>query len=206
MTTALPPTPRRRLRRPAAAILLAGLLALAAPAAAAPAKYEIDPEHFHIGFLVDHAGVADVLGLFLEGEGSFTFDEEAKTVSDIRVVIETESVFTNHKRRDRHLRSPDFLNASEFPEMVFEGKRSEPTGERTGKIDGTLTLLGVTKPLTLDITWVYSGPHPVGGAYVTGITARGSFNRSEFGMTYGLDNKMVGDEVKLILSFEALRQ
>jgi len=206
MTTALPATPCRRRRLGPGALALAGLLALALPAQAAPAKYEIDPEHFHIGFLVNHAGVADVLGMFLEGKGSFTFDEEAGTVSDIRVVIDTKSVFTNHKKRDNHLRSPDFLNAAEFPEMVFAGARSEATGERTGKIEGTLNLLGVEKPVTLDITLTYSGKHPVGGAYVTGISARGSFQRSAFGMTYGVDNGLVGDEVKLILSFEALRQ
>ncbi len=176
------------------------------PAAAAPAKYDIDPAHFTVGFLVDHVGMAKIMGMFLKAKGSFTFDEQSKSVSDIKVVIDTRSVFTNHKKRDDHLRSPDFLNASEFPEMVFTGTQSEATGDRTGKIHGTLDLLGVQRPVTLDVTWNKSGIHPVYKTYAAGISLRGSFKRSEFGMTYAVDNGWVGDEVQLILEFEAIRQ
>lgn len=193
-------------------ILVPLFLGVSLPAQAKPEKYVIDPEHFSIAIISRHIGFSDIVGLFTEGAGSFTFDEEMPAVSDIRVTIKTDSFFTGHKKRDDHIRSADFLSAKEFPEMVFVGKSSEPTGERTGKIHGELTLRGVTRPLTLDIIWNKSGEYPIGGGlfgskpYVTGISARGSLKRSEFGMTYAVDNGLVGDEVTLMLSFEARRQ
>jgi polyisoprenoid-binding protein YceI len=182
------------------------------PAQAKPEKYVIDPEHFSIAMQIRHIGYFDLIGLFTEGAGSFTFDETKPDVSDIRVTIKTASFESGHEKRDAHVRSADFLNAKEFPEMVFVGKSTEKTGDRTGKIHGALTLRGVTRPLTLDVTWVKSGEYPIGGGlfggkpYVTGINARGTLKRSDFGMTYAVDNGLVGDEVTLMLGFEARRQ
>ena len=190
---------------------LAALSAFA-PARAEPAKYVIDPEHFSIAMSVRHIGYFNLVGLFTEGAGSFVFDEAKPEVTDIRVTIKTASFFSGHKKRDEHVRSADFLNAKEFPEMVFVGKSSEKTGERTGRIHGALTLRGVTRPVTLDVTWVKSAEYPIGGGlfgskpYVTGINARTTLKRSDFGMTYALDNGLVGDEVVLMLGFEARRQ
>ncbi|MGH6622129.1 MAG: YceI family protein [Alphaproteobacteria bacterium] len=183
-----------------------------APVRAEPAKYVIDPEHFSIAMSVRHAGYFDLVGLFTEGAGSFVFDEAKPEVSDIRVTIKTASFFSGHKKRDEHVRSADFLNAKEFPEMVFVGKSSEKTGDRTGRIHGELTLRGVIRPLTLDIAWVKSAEYPMGGGlfggkpYVTGINARAALKRSDFGMTYAVENGLVGDDVVLMLGFEARRQ
>ncbi len=183
-----------------------------APARAEPAKYVIDPEHFSIALSVRHAGYFDLVGLFTEGAGSFVFDEAKPEVTDIRVTLEAASFFSGHKKRDDHVRSTDFLNAKEFPEMTFVGTRSEKTGDRTGKIHGELTLRGVTRPVTLDVAWVKSAEYPMGGGlfggkpYVTGINARAALKRSDFGMTYAVDNGLVGDDVTLILGFEARRQ
>jgi polyisoprenoid-binding protein YceI len=183
-----------------------------APARAEPAKYVIDPEHFSIALSVRHAGYFDLVGLFTEGAGSFVFDEAKPEVTDIRVTIKAASFFSGHKKRDDHVRSTDFLDAKEFPELTFVGKRSEKTGDRTGKIHGELTLRGVTRPVTLDVTWVKSAEYPMGGGlfggkpYVTGINARAALKRSDFGMTYAVDNCLVGDDVTLILGFEARRQ
>lgn len=194
------------------AVPVLAALAAVAPASAKPEKYVIDPEHFSIALSVRHIGYFDLVGLLTEGAGSFVFDETTPQVSDIRITIRTESFFSGHKKRDDHIRSADFLNAKEFPEMVFVGKSSEKTGDRTGRIRGELTLRGVTKPLTLDVTWLKSAEYPIGGGlfggkpYVTGINARGSLKRSDFGMTYAVDNGLVGDEVTLMLGFEARRQ
>lgn len=189
--------------------IAAGALALAlAPtqAQAAPERYEIDPEHTAAGFLVMHANFARVLGLFREVSGSFDFDEEARDISDLRIVIGTDSVYTAHERRDRHLRSPDFLNSREFPEMIFVGTETEKLSDTHGKIHGELTLLGRTNPVTLDVTFNRVGTHPFGGHYAVGASARGSFDRSDFGMTYALQNEGVGDRVELLIEVEAIRQ
>lgn len=188
--------------------LLVGLLSAGpVPAAAAPARYVIDPEHLSVGFLVDHIGYAKVLGMFRKAEGSFTFDEETGRLSDLRVEVATESVFTNDRKRDDHLKSPDFLNSGEFPKMTFTAREARRTGDRTFEIAGELTLLGKAAPLTLTATWNKSGNYPFGGnPYVTGVSARGSFKRSAYGMTYAVANGWVGDEVELIIELEARRQ
>jgi polyisoprenoid-binding protein YceI len=193
------------MRRLATALLLA-LLAVAAHAQ--PARYDIDPEHFSVGFLVEHIGYARVLGLFEKASGSYTFDEAAAALSDVRIVIESASIHTAHRRRDQHLRSADFLNASEYPQMIYTATAARRTGDRTFEIDGQLQLLGRTQPVQLRATWNKSARYELPGtrAYVMGVSARGTFRRSAFGMKYGVDNGWVGDDVELILEFEARRQ
>jgi polyisoprenoid-binding protein YceI len=187
--------------------LLGWTLASAAwPAAAAPALYRIDPEHLVVAFTVRHIGYHDVLGQFLEAEGSFTLDEEARTVSGIRVAIDAGSVFTNHKARDEHVRGGDFLDAGKHPAIRFVGTSAEPTGERTGRVTGDLTILGVTRPVTLDVTLNKVGPYPFGGNYVAGVSARTTLRRSEFGMAYGVAGDLVGDEVNVMIELEAIRE
>ena len=212
MRTDLICTPRKRILAALAGLTVA-LGVMTRPAAAEPANFIIDPDHFSIGFLVDHIGYAKVLGMFREASGGFTFDEKALALSNVRIAIKTASVFSNHKERDEHLRSPDFLNAREFPEMIFVGKAAERTGERTGRLAGELTLLGKAQPVTLDLTFNKSGVYPIatGGLfsrpnYVVGVSARGAFKRSAFAMSYGLDQGWVGDEVQLIIEFEAIRK
>jgi len=184
------------------------LLGVHAIVHAQPARYEIDPEHFSVGFLVDHLGYGKVLGMFRNAGGAFTFDENTAALSDVRIVIEASSVDTNHRKRDSHLKSADFLNASEFPKLEFKSATAKRTGERTFVVDGQLEMIGKTQPVTLNVTWNKSGQYELPGvnAYVMGVSARGSFKRSAFGMSYGLANGWVGDAVDLILEFEARRK
>ena len=202
-TSSFPSRPSARATL-ATGLLLAALHA--APAAAAPMEYRIDPEHLTVGFMVDHIGYASVLGQFLEAQGSFVFDEDTRTLSDLEVTIEADSVFTNHADRDGHLRADDFLAAGDHPTITFVGRSSEATGPRTGRVTGDLTLRGVTNPVTLDVTWNRSGPYPFGDNYVLGVSARTVLRRSEFGMTYAVDNGWVGDDVEILIELEAIRQ
>ena len=168
--------------------------------------YELDPAHTLVGFLVDHLGYAKTFGQFEDVEGSFCFDEETLTLSDISVVVDPESVQTLHRARDRHLRSADFLNTGVYSEIEFVGLTSTQTRDRTGSVTGNITLLGQTRPLTLDVTWNKSGKYPFGDKhYAMGISAKGSLNRSDFGMTYGVADGLVGDQVEIIIEFEAVR-
>ena len=187
----------------------AALLATA-PAQAQAARYEIDPDHLTVAFLVDHIGYAKVLGMFRSARGSYRFDEATATLSEVRIEVETASVFSNQKKRDDHLKGPDFLNSGEFPRMVFTAAAARRTGERTFDIAGELELLGKKQPLTLQATWNKSAESPMGGfggkPYVMGVSARGSFKRSTYGMNYAVTNGWVGDEVPLIIEFEAIRK
>lgn len=176
------------------------------PASAEPVEYELDPDHTSIGFLAMHIGYAKTMGMFLKSEGSFTFDEEALTLTDLEIIVETESVFTNHKKRDQHLTSPDFLNSGEFPEMIFKSTSTEKLTDTTGIVHGELELLGQNLPLSLEVTFNKAGDYPFGDNYVVGISARGTVVRSQYGMTYAVDNGWVGDEIELIIETEAIRQ
>ena len=123
-------------------IALPGLAPLSIQAE--PARYQIDPEHLSIGFLVDHIGYARTLGMFRKAKGSFSFNEQSGELTALIVTVDTASVFSNHKKRDEHLRSADFLNSKEFPEMVFTAPSARRTGETSFLIPGKLELLGKT--------------------------------------------------------------
>jgi polyisoprenoid-binding protein YceI len=194
------------------ALILCATVALAAPAHPKPAKYEIDPEHFAVGFLVHHVSYSKVLGMFRKATGTYVFDEATGALSGVKLVVDTASVFTNHTKRDEHLKSADFLNAAEFPRMTFTADAARRTGDRTFVIEGRLELLGRTNPVTLEATWNKSAEYAFstslfgGKQYRMGVSARGSFKRSAFGMKYAVDNGWVGDDVELIVEFEARRE
>ena len=192
--------------RLAAIVIVAVAVASVQPADAAPARYRLDPKHLSIGFLVRHIGYADVLGQFLKAEGSFLFDEEARTVSEISITIDAASVFSNHQARDEHVRKADFLDVPKFPTITFVGKDALSTGQNTGKVTGDLTIRGVTRPVTLDVALNKTGLYPYVDNYVAGVSARTTIRRSEFGMTYAVDNGWVGDEVEVIIELEAIRE
>ncbi|MDM0104506.1 YceI family protein [Variovorax sp. J22R24] len=185
---------------------LFSMMAWASPVQAEPARYELDPNHITVAFMVDHLGYAKVLGMFRAARGSYSFDEATGTLSNLRVEVDTQSVFSNYASRDRHLKSADFLNANEFPRMVFTATGAKRTGDRSFEIPGQLELLGKPLPLMLTATWNKSGPSPIDRVYTMGVSARGSFKRSSYGMNYGVSNEWVGDEVPLIIEFEAQRK
>jgi polyisoprenoid-binding protein YceI len=191
----------------AARIAIAGLLLCSVrPGLAEPVRYELDPEHLTIAFLVEHIGYAKTLGSFREASGGFTFDEATGTLAAVRVVVATASVDTAHEARDRHLESSDFLDSAAHPEMIFTATGAERTGERTFTIRGELALLGMRRPLTLEATWNKSAPYPIGPrTEVIGVSARGRLARSEFGMSDGVDDGLVGDDVEIIIELEARR-
>ncbi len=171
-------------------------------------KYVIDKTHFSVGFLVEHVGYAKTLGMFREIDGSYTHDLENNKINDIKIVINTNSVFTNHDKRDKHLMSPDFLDVEKHPEMTFVANNININKNET-LINGSLTLLGVTKPLTLKGKINKIAKYPFGGLikpYVMGISARGIIKRSDHGMMYALKDNLVGDDIELIIEFEARRQ
>ena len=109
------------------ALTLCAALLATAPAQAQAARYEIDPDHLTVAFLVDHIGYAKVLGMFRSARGSYRFDEATATLSEVRIEVETASVFSNQRKRDDHLKGPDFLNSGEFPRMVFTAAAARRT-------------------------------------------------------------------------------
>ena len=171
-------------------------------------EYIIDKSHFSIGFLVEHVGYAKTLGMFRDIDGSYIHDVKNKKINDINIVINTDSVFTNDEKRDEHLKSPDFLHVDKYPEMVFKATDIKINNDET-IINGNLTLLGITRPLVLTGRINKIGKYPFGGIikpYVMGISAKGIIKRSDHAMMYAIKDNLVGDEIELIIEFEARRQ
>ncbi len=189
----------------AASALAASLVAPAA-AEAESATYSIDPEHVVVSFTIMHAGYARVLGIFPEVEGTFAYDNQTQELSDVSVTIGAASVNTFLEKRDEHVRSADFLDAGAHPQITFVADGGTPETETYGTVTGDLTIRGVTQPVTLGVTLNQLADYPCcHGKETIGISATASILRSDFGSTYALP-VFVGDEVDIMLEFEAIRQ
>lgn len=187
----------------AAALFVATAAGTLTPAFAAPVSYKIDPAHTAVAFIVNHIGFSNVIGRFNTVGGDISFDKDAVEKSTVNVTIDSTSIDTNHAKRDEHLRSPDFFNAKEFPKLTFKSTRIEKTGDKTGKLHGDLTMLGVTKPVVLDITFNKDGVSPASKLETAGFSARGTVKRTDFGMKYGAP--AVGDDIQLLIEIEAVK-
>lgn len=183
---------------------LAVVVAWGAPAGAESASYTFDTAHTQVMFAVDHLGFSKSHGRFRTFGGGFSFDEEAVEASSIDVTIDTASVDMGDKAWEDHLKNADFFNVAQHPKMKFKSTAVEKTGENAGRVTGDLTLLGVTKPVTLDVTFNKAGIHPYSKKYIAGFSATGKLNRSDWGMGYGLP--AVGDEITLNIQVEGIRE
>ncbi|MDD9899735.1 MAG: YceI family protein [Alphaproteobacteria bacterium] len=173
-------------------------------AQAAVEEYDFDKKHTQVFFKVSHLGFSISHGRFNEVDGGFSFDLDHPEKSSVNVTIKTDSLDMGQDGWDEHLKGEDFFKVEAFPEMTFKSTAVEVTGEKTAKVTGDLTLLGVTKPVTLDVTYNKAGIHPFGGKYVAGFSATGMLKRSDFGMTYGLPN--IGDDVHMMIEVEGFRK
>ena len=189
-------------------LLIAAAVAMSffTSAQAAPRTYDIDPVHATIAFKVDHIGYAKTLGQFLKTEGSFVYDEETRELGVLSVDVDAKSVFSNHEKRDAHIRNQDFLDTGNSPTITFRANGGEAASATNGTVTGDLTIRGVTQPVTLDVTLNKAGPYPFGHKkHTLGISAKATIKRSDFGMTYALGG-IVGDEVDLIIEVEAIQR
>lgn len=177
-----------------------GLAAL--PLTASADNFRIDPNHTYPNFKISHLGFSTLHGRFGKTSGSLSMDRE-KGSGSVVVVIETASIDTGMKKRDDHLRSPDFFNATEFPEISFNSTKVSFHGEGA-TVQGNLTMKGVTKPVTLEVERIHCGTHPFNKKYVCGFDATAQLKRSDFGINYGLP--AIGDEVALEIEVEAFKE
>jgi polyisoprenoid-binding protein YceI len=189
--------------------LIAVFLSAGGEARAATERYTVDPDHSIVGFSVAHMVVSKTTGRFTDYTGFIEMDPEAKTVKTIEAAIKTDSVNTNHVKRDTHLRSPDFFNVEKYPAMTYKMKSYDKQGDKY-VAKGDLTLLGVTKEVALTGTINGILPKDPMGNTRAGFTAEGKINRKDFGMNWSkvLDNGglVVGDEVDIRLEIECIKQ
>ena len=184
------------------ALLLSAAL-LAIPAADA-ADYKLDPQHTSVVFAISHFDLAYVYGMFGEYSGEFTADPDAPADAEFAFTIQADSLDTKVDKRDEHLRSPDFFNVKQFPEITFKSTSVKPSDDgKTWNVAGNLTLHGQTKEVVLPLKLMGTGKGPQGKERI-GFTGGMTIKRSEYGMTAWVPD--VGDEVKLMISFEGIKQ
>ncbi len=188
-----------------------GLVAVALPlsAAAAPETYTFDPYHTYAHFEATHLDFSHLKGRFDKSAGTFTIDRAAKTAS-VELTVQTASVSTGMPdrgpykiSRDDLLRSPDYFNVAEFPTMTFRATNVKFTGDFPTRIEGTLTLVGVSKPLTLTVINPKCGTN-IFKKEMCGGNAEAALKRSEFGIKTYLPI-VIGDDIKLWIEFEGYK-
>lgn len=171
-----------------------------ATAAAGPQAFNVDDVHSMALFGVQHMGAGRFWGRFNDVTGSFAFQPGSADGLRFDITIKTESVDTGVADLDKHLRSPDFFAAKDFPTMTFKSTKAAKTGDRTFDVQGELTMHGVTKPITAKVE--QCGMADMGRGAKAGFEATFTVKRSEFGMNYGVDKGAIGDEVKVVVGLE----
>lgn len=184
-------------------LLVVSMLAMLGSAQASE-NYKIDPAHTFPNFKINHLGFSTMHGRFEKTSGELNIDWAKKTGS-VDIAIDAGSVSTGFKKRDEHLMSPDFLNAAEFPEITYKSTKVKINDDNTATVEGNLTILGVSKPVTLNVARIHCAEHPMRkGTHVCGFDAEGKIKRSDFGVNYALP--AIGDEMMLNIEVEAVRQ
>lgn len=196
----------------AAVVAIAMATASAAPAHATPDSYTFDKEHTEVRFSWDHLGMSRLSGRFLDVTGDVVFDQEKPEASRIDVKIPLKSLSTGVGALDDVLlKSPDYFNVAQFPEISFKSTEVVMTTAKTANVMGELTINGVTRPATLSVVWNFSGEHPLSkvnpvyaGVYASGFSARTQVLRSEFGITRSIP--LVSDEIRITIETEMQRR
>jgi polyisoprenoid-binding protein YceI len=177
---------------------------LAAHSAIAADTYEVDPVHSFVLFKVSHLGAGYVWGRFTGGlTGTMSNDPAAPEKSAVALEVKTDTLDTGFAQRDKDIKSPDFLNAKQFPVITFKSTSVQKVSDQQYAVTGDLTFHGVTKPVTVQANITGQGKGPKGEVR-TGAEVHFTVKRSEYGVKYGLP--ALGDDVEMILAVEGVRK
>jgi polyisoprenoid-binding protein YceI len=187
---------------------LIALLAFAsAPAAAA--TWTIDPAHTYAGFAVEHMMVSKVRGAFSDVSGTIELDPANLAATKAKATIQVVSVDTRNDKRDEHLRSPDFFDASKFATIEFQSKSVKNVTKTGFQLVGDLTIRGVTKEVTLDVVGGTTEHKDPWGNVKMGLSATTKLNRKDFGLVWNqtleAGGMLVGETVEITLDIEAAK-
>lgn len=171
----------------------------------APAgDYVLEKNHASITFKVMHMGFANYVMRFNDFDANLNLDPKNPEKSTLDVTILPASLDSHNQQLTQHTSGKDFFNIAQYPSITFKSTKIEKTSPNKGKIHGDLTMLGVTKPITLDATFNAGGQHSFFKKYDLGFSATTEVTRSEFGMKYGIP--MVGDTVQVMIETEFLQK
>ncbi len=186
-------------------------LGLASAGQAAADTYMLDPQHTEVRFTWDHLGLSRQGGRFTAAEGTVTFDPAKPETSTVDVKIPVRGISTGVKKLDEHLiTTKDFFDVAAFPAIAFKSTVVRMKSDKTGEVEGDLSINGSTKPVVLDVIWNFSGEHPLqtinpvyAGAYASGFSATTQIRRSDWGITRTIP--YVSDELRITIETEMIR-
>lgn len=162
--------------------------------------FNVDPVHSTVIFGARHAGAGYTYGRFNDFEGGFNLGDNPS----FKLTVRAGSIDTGNRDRDRHLSGPDFFNAKQFPTITFKSTAAEDKGE-AWHVTGKMTMLGETKTITIPVK-VLSADASFRGKALGAVHAEFTIKRSDFGMTWGVDKGIVGDEIKAIVALEGVKE
>jgi polyisoprenoid-binding protein YceI len=170
----------------------------------APQLWQLDPVHSGVRFRVRHLMIANVHGAFEQLSGTVRYDPAAPERTELSVRIAAASVHTREPQRDAHLRSADFLDAEQHPHITYRSVRVERCGQGELRVQGELTLRGITRPVALEVTEITGEQRDLQGARRFGASAHGAIRRSDFGITFNklLEAGAVAISDEVALSFD----
>jgi polyisoprenoid-binding protein YceI len=186
-------------------------LGLASAGPAAADTYMLDPQHTEVRFTWDHLGLSRQGGRFVAAEGTVTFDPAKPETSMVDVKIPVKGISTGVKKLDEHLiTTKDFFDVAAFPAITFKSTAVRMKSDKTGEVEGDLSINGITKPVVLDVIWNFTGEHPLqtinpvyAGAYASGFSATTQIRRSDWGITRTIP--YISDELRITIETEMIR-
>jgi polyisoprenoid-binding protein YceI len=176
------------------------LIALPCQAFAAPETYTFDKGHTEVRFCWNHFGLSRQCGHFTGFDGELVYDEADPGKSTLSVTFKTGSIETLVPVFNEHVKGEKLFDAAKFPEIVFKSTKFVKIGDKAGKVTGDLTIKGVTKPVTLEVTLNYMGPHPVKKTPWIGVAAATTLKRSDYGVS--LYAPAVSDDIAIEIQTE----
>ena len=183
--------------------LIALATTLAAPVFAAPETYVVEPNHTYPRFEYNHLGYSNQIQRFNKTSGTIVYDKVAKTGS-VDITIDAKSVDTGYALFDQHIQGEDYFDTAQYPTITFKSTAVKFEGDKPVTIEGNLTVKGITKPVTLNVTSFHAMPHPMVKKDAIGANAVTKIKRSEFNA--GKNAPYVSDEVTLTIAVEAIKQ
>ena len=176
------------------------VLAVAAVTGAAAETYTFDPGHTEIRLSWSHFGLSRMSARALAFDGTLNLDKGALEKSTIDVKVDANGLWTHVEKLNEHLKGKDFFDVATYPSMTFKTTKVERTGEKTAKVSGDLTIHGVTRPTTFDVTLNFDGAHPMTKKPTVGFSAKTIIKRSDFGV--GKYAPAVSDDIAIEIETE----
>jgi polyisoprenoid-binding protein YceI len=172
-------------------------------------KWILDPAHSEIQFKVKHLMISSVTGQFSKFNATAETEGEDFTTARVYFNADINSISTNNEQRDTHLKSGDFFEAEKYPQLIFESKKLEKIADNVYKLDGTLTMRGVSKSVTFNVEFGGIAQDPLGDTRI-GFALSGKLNRKDYGVSFSMVSEtggiLLGEDVKIFANVEFIKQ